>query len=119
VDLSGYVDDPTEVLMSVQLGGGTDIANALLYGESLIENPHRTIVIVVTDFCEGGPPMRLVAAVKQIRESGARVLGLAALDPQAHPTYDRQMAERLVAVGAEIAALTPLQLAEWLMKVIR
>ena len=119
VDLSGYVDDPTEALMSVQLGGGTDIAGALVYCQTLIENPQRTILIVVSDFFEGGSPARLVATVRQVREAGARVLGLAALDPDASPAHDRQMAERLVAAGAEIAALTPLQLADWLMKVIR
>ncbi len=119
VDLSGYVDDPAEVLMSVQLGGGTDIAGAVAYCQTLFENPHRTILVVVSDFFEGGPPARLVAAVRQCREAGVRVLGLAALDPDAAPAYDKQMAERLVAAGAEIAALTPLQLAEWLIKVIR
>jgi Mg-chelatase subunit ChlD len=119
VDLSGYVDDPAEVLMSVQLGGGTDIAGAIAYCQTLFESPHRTILVVVSDFFEGGPPARLVAAVRQCREAGVRVLGLAALDPDAAPAYDKQMAERLVAAGAEIAALTPLQLAEWLIKVIR
>ncbi len=119
VDLSGQVDDPAEALMSMQLGGGTDIAGALTYCETLIDHPARTVLIVVTDFCEGGPPLRLVTTVKRIREGGARVLGLAALDPQAKPSYDRQMADRLVLAGAEVAALTPLQLAEWLMRVIR
>ncbi len=38
-DLSGYVDDPVEALMSIQLGGGTDIAKALTYCESLITDP--------------------------------------------------------------------------------
>ena len=119
VDLSGYVDDPAEALMSVQLGGGTDIAGALAYCETLVETPQRTVLVLVTDFFEGGPPAKLVAAVAKLREAGVRVLGLAALDPDANPSYDRQMAERLVAAGAEIAALAPLQLAEWWMKVIR
>jgi hypothetical protein len=47
-----------------------------------------------------------------------RVLGLAALDDKAQPSYDRQMAEQCVAVGAEVAALTPQRLAEWLAKVL-
>ncbi len=119
VDLSGYVDDPTEALMSVQLGGGTDIAKALTYCETLVENPHRTVVVLVTDFYEGGSPQQLVATVKHLCETVAKVMGLAALDSTAAPSYDRQMAERLAAAGADIAALTPLQLAEWLMKVIR
>jgi hypothetical protein len=46
------------------------------------------------------------------------VLGLAALDAEANPTYDRQMAERCVAAGAEVAALTPRRLAEWMARVL-
>ncbi len=118
VDLTEQADDPTEVLMSVQLGGGTNIAGAIGYCETLVQNPTRTIVVVVTDFFEGGPPALLPAAVKRFREAGARVLGLAALDAEANPTYDRQMAERCVAAGAEVAALTPRRLAEWMARVL-
>jgi Mg-chelatase subunit ChlD len=118
VDLTDQVDDPTELLMNVQLGGGTNIAGALGYCESLIQFPHKTIVVLVTDFCEGGPPSALLTAVKRLLEAGVRVLGLAALDATAEPAYDRQMAEQCVAVGAEVAALTPLRLAQWLAKVL-
>ncbi len=118
VDLTEHADDPTEVLMSVQLGGGTDIARAVGYCESLVQSPTRTIVVVVTDFFEGTAPGLLPAAIKRLREAGVRVLGLAALDASAHPTYDRQMAERCVAAGAEVAALTPRRLAEWMARVL-
>ena len=56
VDLTEQADDPTEVLMSVQLGGGTDIAGAVGYRETLVQSPTRTIVVVVTDFFEGDHP---------------------------------------------------------------
>jgi Mg-chelatase subunit ChlD len=118
VDLSDYVDDPVEVLMSVQLGGGTDIGQAMTYCETLIEDPHRTIVVLVSDFCEGAPPARLLGSVSRMREGGSRLLGLAALAPNAQPSYDRQMAERLAALGMDIAALTPKQLAEWLARIV-
>ena len=118
VDLSECVDDPTELLMSVQLGGGTDIGGALSYCETLVRTPTRTIVVLVTDFCEGGDPARMLAAVRRLCESGVKVLGLAALDAVAQPAYDRDMAERCVAVGAEVAALTPQRLAEWLGRVL-
>jgi Mg-chelatase subunit ChlD len=118
VDLTEHADDPTAVLMSVQLGGGTDIAGALGYCETLVMSPTRTILVLVTDFFEGGPPDRLVVAVKRLREAGVRVLGLAALDAGANPCYDRSMAERCAAVGAEVAALTPRRLAEWMAQVI-
>ncbi|HEX9369548.1 MAG TPA: VWA domain-containing protein [Roseiflexaceae bacterium] len=118
IDLSDQVDDPTELLMSVQLGGGTDIGGALCYCETRVQNPQRTVVVLVTDFYEGGPATALLASIKRLREAGARVLGLAALDERAEPAYDRQMAERCVAAGAEVAALTPSRLAEWLAKVL-
>jgi Mg-chelatase subunit ChlD len=118
IDLSEQADDPTEVLMSVQLGGGTNIAGALGYCETLVRTPTRTIVVVVTDFHEGGPAGNLLASIKRMREAGVRVLGLAALDAEANPSYDRQMAERCVAAGAEVAALTPRRLAEWMARVL-
>jgi Mg-chelatase subunit ChlD len=118
VDLSDEIDDPTELLMSVQLGGGTNIGGALSYCETLVRYPSRTIVIVVTDFFEGGPPEVMLASIKRLRESGVRVLGLAALDQTAQPCYDRQMAERCVDAGAEVAALTPQRLAQWLSTVL-
>jgi Mg-chelatase subunit ChlD len=118
VDLSDEVDDPTELLMSVQLGGGTNIDAALQYCESLVRTPTRTIVILVTDFFEGASPTGMVATIKRLCESGVRVIGLAALDAVAQPAYDRQMAERCVAAGADVAALTPERLAEWLGRIL-
>jgi Mg-chelatase subunit ChlD len=118
VDLSDHADDPVEVLMKVQLGGGTHIAQAVRYCSQIIENPHRTIFVLVTDFCEGAPPGELVRAVSALAEARVKLLGLAALDGQAHPAYDHQMAAKLAACGMEIAALTPQRLAHWLVKAI-
>ncbi len=118
IDLTELASDPVEVLMSVQLGGGTDIGKALAYCESLVRQPSRTVVICVTDFYEGAAASNMLATIKRLRETGARVLGLAALDEKAQPVYDRELAARCVDMGAEIAALTPLRLAEWLAKVL-
>jgi Mg-chelatase subunit ChlD len=118
VDLSAHVSDPVEMLMSVQLGGGTDIGQAVRYCAQLVENPHRTVLVLVSDFCEGAPPGELVRAVKKLAEARVKLLGLAALDGQAYPVYDRQMADQLAACGMEIAALTPQHLAQWLVKVV-
>ncbi len=80
VDLTSDVTDPAELLMKVQLGGGTDIARAVAYGAGLVENPRRTIVAVITDFYEGGNEARLVREVRKLVQQGTHVLGLAALD---------------------------------------
>jgi Mg-chelatase subunit ChlD len=111
VDLTSEVDDPVELLMKVQLGGGTDIGRAVLYGAGLIEQPRRAIVALITDFFEGGSPAVLIRSVRELVEQGTVVLGLAALDEAANPSYDRETAQQLADVGASIGAMTPGQLA--------
>jgi len=119
VDLSERVDDPLGLLLEVTVGGGTDIARGLRYARQLIDVPTRTLVLLVSDFEEGGPLPALLAEVRAIAESGARPLGLAALDERGAPHYARAVAEQVVAAGMPIAALTPLQLAAWVGEHIR
>ncbi|MCA9667313.1 MAG: VWA domain-containing protein [Myxococcales bacterium] len=119
VDLSEQVDDPVEVLLSVQLGGGTDIGQALGYCEGLVQSPRRTVLVLISDFADGASEAALVARVRGLREAGVRLLGLAALDDDAAPSYDEASAARLADEGMEIAALTPDKLGEWLGRVIR
>ena len=119
VDISDRVGDPVEVLLGVQLGGGTDIARALDYAAGRVENPRRTLVVLITDFYEGGNPKRLVATARALHESGVRLLGLAALDERAEPDYDHQMAQKLANHGMEIGAMTPDQLADWVGRAIQ
>lgn len=118
VDLSEYASDPVEVLMSVQLGGGTNIGQAICYCEQLVQQPRRTVFVLVSDFCEGADPKVMYSAIKRLREGGVTLLGLAALDDQANPWYDKQVAARLSDLGMQIAALTPNQLAQWLAGVV-
>jgi uncharacterized protein with von Willebrand factor type A (vWA) domain len=119
VDVTNDCADPVETIMKVQLGGGTDIGQALAYAQGLIENPRRTIVVLITDFYEGAPPERLLYTTKAMCESGVTLLGLAALDARAEPNYDKGMALRMVNLGAHVAAMTPGELAEWVAQKVR
>lgn len=70
VDLSDRLEDPVDVLMNVQLGGGTHITKALRYGETLIDNPGKTIFILVSDLEEGYPIAQMYKACKDIIDAG-------------------------------------------------
>lgn len=118
VDLSGHVEDPVETLMSIQLGGGTNIAGALSYCEGLIEFPYRTMVVLVSDLYEGGGYQNLYGISRGIVESGAKLVVLTALDMNANPNYDRNAAAMLASLGAHVGAMTPEQLAEWMGKIM-
>lgn len=113
VDLTAEITDPVELLMSVQLGGGTDIARAVGYGADLIDNPRRAVVVVISDLYEGGDANRLLHTVNRLVEQGTEVLALAALDEDATPDYDRRLARRLADRGARVGAMTPDRLAEF------
>jgi Mg-chelatase subunit ChlD len=119
VDLTVECMDPVETLMKVQLSGGTDIGQALAYASELIENPRRTIVVLITDFYEGAPIDRLYAVAKKLVESGVTALGLAALDERANPTYDHHVGAQLVQMGWHVAAMTPGELAAWVAEKVR
>lgn len=114
VDLSSEAHDPVEVLMSVQLGGGTNIGAAVDYCESLVTQPTRTIFVLISDFEEGGPVGRLLSSVRRMHAARITMLGLGALSDDAAPVYDRRMAERLVGCGMDIAAMTPDLFAAWI-----
>ena len=119
VDLSEVAQDPVETLMSVQLGGGTDIAKAMNYCQSLIVNPHRTIVVLVSDLCEGGPVASLYKVCGEILESGAKLAALTALDRNANPFYNRAVAGTLAKMGAFVGALTPEQLGDYIGNIMQ
>ncbi len=118
VDLSGYVTDPVETLMSVQLGGGTNIGGALAYCEGLIDMPYRTMLVLVSDLYEGYGYQNMYRISKGIIESGSKLIVLTALDMEANPNYDRNAAAVLADMGAFVGAMTPEELAEWIGKMI-
>jgi len=119
VDVTDQCTDPVETLMKVQLGGGTDIGQALAYAATLVDNPRRTIVVLISDFMEGAPVHRMLGVIRHLTESGVSLLGLAALDGQAKPRYDHDMAKQMTALGAHVGAMTPGELAEWVAEKVR
>ena len=118
VDLSGYIDDPVDVLMGMQLGGGTDINKALNYCAGLCENPHNTIFVTVTDLYEGGSVHDLLRTCGDIIGSGSKMIFLTALDREANPAYDKNVGQKLADMGAFVGAMTPEQLGDYIGKMI-
>lgn len=119
VDLSARAQDAVEVLMNVQLGGGTHIGKAVGYAADQIDVPRRAIVVIISDFYEGMSPYVLIETVRSLLAQGTIVLGLAALDDKADAVYDRELAGKLVELGAHVGAMTPGQLAAWLAEKLK
>ncbi len=106
-DLTAYLHDPVEVLFGVQLGGGTDIANALGYCQRLIERPRETVLFLVSDLFEGGSAEVMRRCVRELVESGVEILVLLALSDEGTPAHDHDHAAALAALGATVLSSTP------------
>jgi Mg-chelatase subunit ChlD len=107
VDLSDRLDDPVEILFSVQLGGGTDINGAVGYGQSLVRRPSDTIFILISDLYEGGVENELLKRAGSLVASGVQLIVLLALSDEGAPAYDHALAAKLAALGAPSFACTP------------
>lgn len=118
VDLSDKVGEPVDVLLSVQLGGGTDIARAVEYCSGLVSEPARTILVLITDFYEGGSEENLVRTVRKMADADVRMVGLGALGYDAQPQYNRHTAGKLRKEGMDILLCTPEKLAEAMGQII-
>lgn len=119
VDMTDKVGQPVDVLMSVYLGGGTDITQALQYSAQLAREPARTIVVLITDFFEGRAETDLIQQTKVMVSSGIRMIGLGALGYDARPQYNKTLARKLRKVGMDVLVCTPEKLAECMAQIIR
>lgn len=107
VDLSDSLDDPVEVLFSVQLGGGTDINRAVGYCAARITRPEDTVLVLISDLYEGGVEAGLLAQAQRLVGSGVQMVALLALSDEGAPAYDRALAARLATLGVPAFACTP------------
>ncbi|MEK4043123.1 VWA domain-containing protein [Paenibacillus sp. FSL H8-0048] len=108
VDLTEQcANDPVDMLFGIQLGGGTDIHKSVKYCEQFIEEPKKTLFIIVSDLYENGNQAGLVRRMRELRESGVRTMTLLALSDEGKPSYDERLAAQLARDGTPCFACTP------------
>lgn len=119
LDLTEELSDPVEVLFGVQLGGGTDIHQAVAYCADKIERPQKSHMILVTDLYEGGDAKSLVARLSKLVGDGVNVIVLLALSDEGRPSYDADLAATISALGVPVFACTPDQFPELMATALR
>ena len=118
VDLSHLLDDPVDVLFGVQLGGGTDIANALGVCQRMVTRPRDTVLVLISDLFEGGDAALMRSRVAALVRAGVSVLVLLALSDDGAPAADQHHAAELAALGAYVTACTPAEFPDLLGAVL-
>ncbi|MFO0745181.1 MAG: VWA domain-containing protein [Myxococcota bacterium] len=107
VDLTEHLRDPVDLLFGTQLGGGTDIRQALAHARTLVRRPEKTVMVLISDLVEGGDPLPMLAEAKAIADGGVRMVALLALSDGGRPAYDQGNAEALASLGVPSFAVTP------------
>jgi Mg-chelatase subunit ChlD len=107
VDLSDRLSDPVELLFGVQLGGGTDIDQALGYCQTLVTRPTQTVLVLITDLYEGGNAEQMLRRAASLVRSGVQLIVLLALSDDGAPGYSHELAGEVAALGAPVFACTP------------
>jgi len=119
VDLTPYLSgDPVELLFSLQLGGGTDIAQAVAYGANLVKRPEKCIFVLITDLYEGGDEAALLTRLRALRESKVQALCLLALE-DGKPVYHKTLARQVAALDIPTVAATPNKLLELMEQILK
>ncbi|MCS6870338.1 MAG: VWA domain-containing protein [Anaerolineae bacterium] len=107
VDLTEALSEPVDLLFGVQLGGGTDIHQALRYCQGLVSRPAQTALILISDLHEGGSPAGVLQCAAELVEAGVQLIVLLALSDDGAPSYDHRLAAQLAALGIVCFACTP------------
>jgi uncharacterized protein with von Willebrand factor type A (vWA) domain len=107
VDLTEDLKDPVDLLLGVQLGGGTDINRALAYCEGLITRPSQTILVLITDLFEGGNAHDMLRRAASLVGRGVTVVCLLALNDKGAPSHDQRHATAMATLGIPVFACTP------------
>jgi len=107
VDLTEQMTDPVDVLMGVQLGGGTDINRALAYCQSIVTRPTDTVLVLITDLFEGGDRDEMLKRVAALTGAGVRMVTLLALADRGAPAFDARNAAAIASLGVPSFACTP------------
>lgn len=112
-------DDPVNMLFGVQLGGGTDINKSVAYCQKFIEDPAKTLFIMITDLYEGGNQAQLVRRLEEMVGNGVKCICLLALADHGKPMFDESLAKKLASIGIPCFACNPSRMPELLDKALR
>ena len=106
-DLSDKLRDPVDLLFGTQLGGGTDIDQALAYCQGLVRQPQETILVLISDLYEGGNAKEMLKRVAALVAAGVQIICLLALNDDGAPMFDQNHAAAFAALGIPAFACTP------------
>ncbi|MCM8527347.1 MAG: VWA domain-containing protein [Lentisphaeraceae bacterium] len=111
-------DDPVDMLLGIQLGGGTHINKAIQYSEQFIHTPSQTIFILISDLFEAGNENAMLNRVRNLSEAGVKFICLLSLSDSGIPFYNSNIAQQLNDFGVPCFGCSPDKIPELIRKAL-
>jgi hypothetical protein len=99
LDLTPWVNDPFEVLLRTDLGGGTDGTVAMRLAREKIADPRNTAMVWISDFYDD---RALMAEFEAVHRSGVRFIPVGSVNSSGHQSVDSWFRDRLKAMGTPV-----------------
>lgn len=99
VDLSPWVQDPFEVLLRTQLGGGTDGTCAVPFVQAAIQDPRHTVLVWISDFYDN---RALLPWFRAVAQSGVTFLPVGSVSTSGYFSVDGWFRKELKQLGTPI-----------------
>ena len=99
LDLSAWVQDPFEVLLRTQLGGGTDGMCAIPFVNDKIEDTKKTVLVWISDFYDNRD---LLPVFKNLHQSGVTFIPVGSVSTSGFFSVDAWFRQELKQLGTPI-----------------
>ena len=119
VDISEHITDIVDVLMGLQLGGGTNIGKALRYTRSIMRKPAESLLFLISDLEDTGEGRLTRSMFADLIHSGVKCYNIVALTDEGHPSYDEENAQLFARMGVPFGYCTPDQFPGLLSEMLR
>lgn len=109
VDLTSQLADPVDLLLGLNLGGGTDIRRALDYCRQLNSDTPDGVIFLISDLRDHSAPETLLEGFRQLHAAGQRVVPILALSDEDGEIEPSPLATSLATLGLQALVATPAQ----------
>ncbi|MBK8243138.1 MAG: VWA domain-containing protein [Saprospiraceae bacterium] len=106
-DVTNQYHDPVDILFSVPMGGGTDIAYAMNYVHQKIKIPSKAILFLISDLDEGGSIKDLLSMTQLLLNQGLQIQCLLGLNDSGMAEYNHKVASEMANLKIPVFTCSP------------
>jgi hypothetical protein len=118
-DISNHIQDPVDVLMGAQLGGGTEIGKALTYVHDHLVKPRDTLMFLISDLEDTGDQDLTRMRFRQMVQAGVQCYNILAMTDKGHPNYEKAFADELLNLGIPYGYCSPSDFPELVERMLK